>query len=80
MCKAYTGYNGTSEIEHGFYACTVDNYLFEQAHKPWSISHLLKKKQIVDTEVVNDYVFVPKCYYTCGVWSYDFYDTTLATE
>ena len=27
MCKVYTGYNGTSEIEHGLYACTVDNPL-----------------------------------------------------
>ena len=27
MCKVYTGYHGTSEIEHGFCACTVDNPL-----------------------------------------------------
>ena len=27
MCKIYTGYHGTSEIEHGLYACTVDNPL-----------------------------------------------------
>ena len=27
MCKVYTGYNGTSEIEHGLCACTVDNPL-----------------------------------------------------
>ena len=27
MCKVYTGYCGTSEIEHGLYACTVDNPL-----------------------------------------------------
>ena len=26
MCKVYTGY-GTSEIEHGLCACTVDNPL-----------------------------------------------------
>ena len=25
MCKNYTGYHGTSEIEHGLCACTVDN-------------------------------------------------------
>ena len=25
MCKVYTGYCGTSEIEHGLCACTVDN-------------------------------------------------------
>ena len=25
MCKVYTGYHGTSEIEHGLCACTVDN-------------------------------------------------------
>ena len=25
MCKVYTGYYGTSEIEHGLCACTVDN-------------------------------------------------------
>ena len=24
MCKVYTGYHGTSEIEHGLSACTVD--------------------------------------------------------
>ena len=27
MCKDYTGYHGTSEIEHGLCACTVDNPL-----------------------------------------------------
>ena len=27
MCKVYTGYDGTSEIEHGLCACTVDNPL-----------------------------------------------------
>ena len=27
MCKVYTGYCGTSEIEHGLCACTVDNPL-----------------------------------------------------
>ena len=47
MCKVYTGYCGTSEIEHGLCACSVDNplakapdYLSVQAHKPCSISHL----------------------------------------
>ena len=25
MCKVYTGYHGTSEIEHGLCACMVDN-------------------------------------------------------
>ena len=27
MCKVYTGYHGTSEIELGLCACTVDNPL-----------------------------------------------------
>ena len=27
MCKVYTGYHGTSEIEHGLCACTGDNPL-----------------------------------------------------
>ena len=27
MCKVYTGYCGTSEIEHGLCACTFDNPL-----------------------------------------------------
>ena len=27
MCKVYIGYCGTSEIEHGLCACTVDNPL-----------------------------------------------------
>ena len=27
MCKVYTGYCGTSEIDHGLCACTVDNPL-----------------------------------------------------
>ena len=27
MCKVYTGYCGTSEIEHGLCACTIDNPL-----------------------------------------------------
>ena len=45
LFKVYTGYRGTSEIEHGLCACTVDNpslkfgdYLSVQAHKPCSIS------------------------------------------
>ena len=27
MCKVFTGYCGTSEIEHDLCACTVDNHL-----------------------------------------------------
>ena len=27
MCKVYTGYCGTSEMEHGLCACMVDNLL-----------------------------------------------------
>ena len=27
MCKVHIGYRGTSEIEHGLCACTVDNPL-----------------------------------------------------
>ena len=27
MCKVYTGYHGTSEIEHGLCAFTIDNPL-----------------------------------------------------
>ena len=27
MCKVYTGYCGSSEIEHGLCACAVDNPL-----------------------------------------------------
>ena len=27
MCKVYTGYCGTSNVEHGLCACTVDNPL-----------------------------------------------------
>ena len=27
MCTVYTGYCGTSDIEHGLCACTVDNPL-----------------------------------------------------
>ena len=58
MCKVYTGYCGTSEIEHRLCACTVDNplakardYLSLQAHKPCSISHLLvyKKQELTST-------------------------------
>ena len=51
MCKVYTGYCGTSQIEHGLCSCTVDNPLAKaralarglstvQAHKTCSISHL----------------------------------------
>ena len=47
MCKVYTGYHDTSEIEHGLCACTVDNPLAKawglstvQGHKPCSISYL----------------------------------------
>ena len=29
MCKVYTGYCSTSEIEHGLCTCTVDNPLAE---------------------------------------------------
>ena len=34
MCKVYTGYHGTSEIEHGLCACTLDNPLA----KAWGLS------------------------------------------
>ena len=43
LCKIYTGYHGTSGIEHGLCACTVDNpwdYLSVQAHKSCAISHI----------------------------------------
>ena len=33
-CKVYTGYHGTSEIEHGLCACTVNNPLA----KAWGLS------------------------------------------
>ena len=52
MCKVYTGYCGTSEIEHGLCACTVDNPLAKArglslrtgAQPMLSISHLGVKK------------------------------------
>ena len=34
MCKVYTGYHGTSGIEHGLSTCTVDNPLT----KAWGLS------------------------------------------
>ena len=40
MCKVYLGYRGTRAIEHGFCACTVDNYLSVQAHNH-ALSHKL---------------------------------------
>ena len=46
MCKVYNGYHGTSEIEDGLCACTVDNPLpiarglsLHNAHKRCSICH-----------------------------------------
>ena len=37
MCKVYTGYCGTSEIEHGLCACAVHNPLaIAQAHNALS--------------------------------------------
>ena len=36
MCKVYTGYRGTSKIDHGLCACTVDNPLA----KAWGLSLL----------------------------------------
>ena len=47
MCKVYTGYCGTSEIEHGLCACTVDNPLakarglsLRTGAQPCSVSHM----------------------------------------
>ena len=47
MCKVYTGYHDTSEIEHGLCACMVDNPLtkarglsLRTGDKPCSISQL----------------------------------------
>ena len=37
MCKIYTGYHGTSEIEHGFSACTADNPLAKASGLPVSL-------------------------------------------
>ena len=33
MCKVYTGYCGTSEIEHGLCTCTVDNPLAKAPYR-----------------------------------------------
>ena len=51
MCKVYTEYHGTSEIEHGLCACIrsiivipslkLGDYLSVQAHKPCSVSYLV---------------------------------------
>ena len=35
MCKVYTGYRSTSEIEHGLCACTVDNPLALTCSSNW---------------------------------------------
>ena len=47
MCKVYTGYCGTSEIEHSLApvrsiipSLKLGDYLSVQTHKPCSISHL----------------------------------------
>ena len=51
MCKVYTGYQGTSEIEHGFCVCMADNPLAKARGLPLrtgaqTISHLhLKRKE-----------------------------------
>ena len=63
MCKVYTGYCGTSEIEHGLCACTVDNpslklgdYLSVQAHKPCFISHLYSLRKYYVPAGANSFV------------------------
>ena len=48
LCKVYTGYYGTSEIEHGLCTCKVDNPLAKArglslrtgAQTPCLISHI----------------------------------------
>ena len=71
MCKVYTGYCDTSEIEHGLCACTVDNLLakawglsLRTGAKPCSISHLIpvfsisgKYPELSVTSILSDTVF-----------------------
>ena len=53
MCKVYTGYCATSEIEHGLCACTVDNPLAKTrglslrtgAQTMLYLSHINQKKK-----------------------------------
>ena len=57
MCKVYTGYCGTSEIEHGLCACTVDNPLakarglsLRAGAQPMLYSHLYKYRMGQDLQ------------------------------
>ena len=55
MCKVYTGYCGTSEIEHGLCACTVDNPLAKArglsvrtgAQTMLYLSHIIPESKII---------------------------------
>ena len=56
LCKVYTGYHGTGEIEHGLcmVCLTLGDYLSVQADKPCSISHLKLRKQMAKFATAKD--------------------------
>ena len=62
MCKVYTGYCGTSEIEHGLCACTVDNPLAKArgislrtgAQTMLYLSLLCESKQVQDVKLCQN--------------------------
>ena len=67
MCKVYTGYNGTREIEHGFCApvwsiipsLKLGDYLSVQAHKPCSISHMSYSRFVGISRLTNKVQWFP---------------------
>ena len=61
MCKVYTGYCGTSEIEHGLCACTVDNPLAKArglslrtgAQPMLYLSHIIAKTKFCNRKTLS---------------------------
>ena len=62
MCKVYTGYHGTSETEHGFVplrsiipSLKLGDYLYVQAQKPCSISHIANSSDFAVSNI-SDFI------------------------
>ena len=67
MCKVYTGYCGTSEIEHGLCACTVDNPLSKARGLSLrtgaqTMLYLSLKHQEADDKIKVSINFEKKCF------------------
>ena len=54
MCKVYTGYHGTNEIQHGLCACAVDNPLAKAPYRRTNNALFLTCVQLFNSVKVTE--------------------------